>query len=206
MTQPLYWSARFDMITDNSTMLDAQQYGAVFYSPDDHGTAHLSIIDQHGNAVSVTSTINHYFGSLVMSPTTGIVLNNEMDDFSAPNITNYFGVPPSPHNFIRPGKRPLSSMCPAILVDKDTGKVTTLTLLGNLTLQVRLVIGAAGGTKITTAVALAIIRCGGGADADGDDADGDGDGVGISIWRRCWRWNPWPSPGTSGWGRTSRRR
>lgn len=67
-------------------------------------------------------TVNTFFGSKVITDD-GIVLNNEMDDFSSPNITNAYGLRPSPANFIRPGKRPLSSTSPAIVV-----KVCTLLL------------------------------------------------------------------------------
>lgn len=81
----------------------------------DHGTSHLSIVDSERNAVSMTCTVNSYFGSLIVSPSTGILLNNEMDDFSMPGNTTANSLPPAPANFVSPLKRPLSSMAPTII-------------------------------------------------------------------------------------------
>lgn len=79
------------------------------------------------------------------SQSTGILFNGVMDDYSLPGGSNAFGLPPSTFNRIAPQKRPLSSMCPAIFVDRNSG-------------DVRLVIGGAGGTKITSAIALVAIK------------------------------------------------
>ena len=103
---------------------------------EDSGTSHLSVVDGDGNAVSLTSTVNTEFGSGVLSPSTGILLNNQMDDFASPGRPNAVGLSPSPLNYPAPGKRPLSSMSP------------TLVYIGG---QLRLSLGASGGPKIITA-------------------------------------------------------
>uniref|UniRef100_A0AC35FUE2 Uncharacterized protein n=1 Tax=Panagrolaimus sp. PS1159 TaxID=55785 RepID=A0AC35FUE2_9BILA len=89
---------------------------------EDHGTSHFVALDREGNAVSSTSTINQLLGSKRISPTLGILWNDEMDDFSTPNVTNAFGFAPSETNFIQPGKRPMSSMSPTIVYDKNNGE------------------------------------------------------------------------------------
>ncbi|WP_283190673.1 gamma-glutamyltransferase [Pseudomonas sp. PMCC200344] len=106
--------------------------------PEKPETTHFSIVDKWGNAVSNTYTLNGFFGSGVVANKTGILLNDEMDDFSAlAGVPNQLGVVGNDTNAIEPGKRPLSSMSPTIFL-KD-GKVA-------------LVIGTPGGPRIFTSI------------------------------------------------------
>ena len=116
---------------------DIPYYANATEAAHDEGTAHVSVLSPSGDAVSVTSTINTYFGSLMVSESTGIIWNNEMADFSLFDTNNVHGLKLTVPNKVEPGKRPLSSMAPAIFVDKETGSV-------------RMVVGNAGGPKITT--------------------------------------------------------
>ena len=107
-------------------------------------TTHYSIVDGKGNAVSVTSTLNGWFGAQVTAAKTGVLLNNEMDDFTAKlGVPNSYGLMQGEVNAIAPGKRPLSSMSPTI-VTKDGKPV--------------MVVGTPGGSRIITAVLLTIIN------------------------------------------------
>lgn len=83
------------------------------------GTSHISIIDKDKNSVALTTTVNGLFGSKVISEKTGIVYNNQMDDFSS-LLPNQFGLIPSVNNQISPGKRPLSSMSPTMVLNGKT--------------------------------------------------------------------------------------
>lgn len=139
LSNPEYAKYIRELIDDEKTFSDYEYYGANFSQPSDHGTAHISIVDSNGDAIAVTSTINNIFGCRRRSQSTGIILNNEMDDFGIPNKNNSYGIPPSPANFIKPKKYPLSSMTPTILLNKGG--------------DVEMIIGGAGGSKITTSVA-----------------------------------------------------
>jgi gamma-glutamyltranspeptidase / glutathione hydrolase len=107
-------------------------------------TTHYSIVDKFGNAVSVTYTLNDWFGAKVTAAKTGVLLNNEMDDFTSKvGVPNLYGLVQGEANAIAPGKRPLSSMSPTI-VTKDGKPV--------------MVVGTPGGSRIITAVLHTIIN------------------------------------------------
>ncbi|UZE25734.1 gamma-glutamyltransferase [Pseudomonas sp. B21-056] len=107
-------------------------------------TTHYSIVDKWGNAVSVTYTLNDWFGAGVMASKTGVILNDEMDDFTAKiGVPNMYGLMQGEANAIAPGKAPLSSMSPTI-VTKD-GKTV-------------MVVGTPGGSRIITATLLTILN------------------------------------------------
>lgn len=125
-----------------SVFSELEQYAAAhppMSPPESNHTTHYSVMDSDGNAVSVTTTINDWFGSRVTADGLGFLLNDEMDDFSAkPGVPNADGLLQSETNAIGPGKRPLSSMTPTIVV-RD-GKAV-------------MVLGSPGSSKIITTVA-----------------------------------------------------
>ena len=126
----------------------ATTYGAggiVAAPPDDAGTSHLSVVDAGGMAVACTMTINLTFGSRIAVEEFGFCLNNEMDDFTTVRgAVNAFGLKQSDANLPAPGKRPLSSMTPTIVLGGDG--------------RVELITGAAGGPRIITGTAQSVLN------------------------------------------------
>lgn len=128
---------------ENATKSSDLSYGSVQVI-ESNETTHYSIVDQFGNAVSATTTLNAYFGSKLFCPELGFFLNNEMDDFSSkPGVPNMFGVTGGEANSILPEKRMLSSMTPTI-VEKE----------GELFMSV----GTPGGSTIITSVLQTILN------------------------------------------------
>ncbi|KAK9131070.1 hypothetical protein Sjap_011557 [Stephania japonica] len=136
MLSPAFAKQLQKKIFDNTTF-PPEYYLARWSQLRDHGTSHFCVVDSERNAVSMTTTVNDHFGAGILSTSTGIVLNNEMSDFSIPTEISVDGLPPAPANFIEPNKRPLSSMTPVIIL-KDN--------------QLAGVIGGSGGIRITPAV------------------------------------------------------
>nr|CAD7461070.1 unnamed protein product [Timema tahoe] len=131
-------------IDDYGTIVNTANYGLRMVQTGDKGTTHVSILAPNGDAVAVTSSINLDFGCGKMSNSTGLILNDHMADFSLPNSDTSEEFTPFPNNYIEPGKRPISSMVPAIFTD--------------LSGDVRLVVGASGDDKTVTSVALVCSR------------------------------------------------
>ena len=120
-------------------------YGTSVDIGPDEGTQHISVVDKNGMAVSLTTTINTEFGSRVVGARSGVLLNNEMDDFVAePGKANYYGLIGSEANSVAPGAVPLSSMSPTILTSPDGSE--------------RIVVGASGGPLIISSTLQVILN------------------------------------------------
>lgn len=149
-------AATHRQIRDDQTLPVAAYNPAGTFAAESHGTSHVITADGRsgrsgrsgsGLAVSSTTTINTIFGSRVMDAGTGVILNNEMSDFSIPGTPDAFGYPPSPGNYIRPGKRPLSSTTPLMAEEWDAAAGRW---------RLALVTGAAGGSRIISATAQVV--------------------------------------------------
>ncbi|KAF9244887.1 gamma-glutamyltranspeptidase [Melanogaster broomeanus] len=143
-----------DLVAANIT--DDRTHPPEYYNPEfdiktDHGTSHTSVVDKDGMAVALTTTVNLVFGSHVLDPETGIILNDEMDDFATPGTPNGFGLWPSPYNYPEPGKRPLSSTAPTIMEYADG--------------SFYLAIGGSGGSRIFPTVLQTLLNLDWGMDA-----------------------------------------
>ncbi|MBU3077520.1 gamma-glutamyltransferase [Sphingomonas sp. XMGL2] len=143
LLDPAY-AARLRAGIDPARATPSSRLGPPVPAPEGHSTTQYDVLDADGNAVSVTYTLNDWFGIHRVAPGTGIVMNNEMDDFtSKPGAPNMFGLVQGAANAVGPGKTPLSSMSPTI-VTRD-GKVA-------------LIIGSPGGSRIITITLEAIIN------------------------------------------------
>ena len=120
-----------------SRTFEPDYYGTAIDPGTDAGTQHISVLDGEGLSVALTTTINTSFGSGVVGGRSGVLLNNEMDDFVArPGVPNAYGLVGSEANAVAPGAKPLSSMSPTVLISPDGAQ--------------RIVVGASGGPFIIT--------------------------------------------------------
>jgi gamma-glutamyltranspeptidase/glutathione hydrolase len=126
-------------------VLDPEEYGSKAPMPDKPGTTHLSVVDRNRNMLSCTSTVNLSFGSMVFVPEWGLVLNDEMGDFTPkPGEPNNYGLVGTEQNAVAPGKRPLSSMSPTLVLDPKGRPF--------------MAVGASGGPTIITGTLFAFLN------------------------------------------------
>jgi gamma-glutamyltranspeptidase/glutathione hydrolase len=124
-----------------ASTLPQKDGGVLTPEPERKNTTHISVIDKDGNAVAMTTTVNYGFGSCLVAKGTGVLLNDQMDDFAAqPGVPNAYGLVTGEPNAIQPGKVPLSSMSPTLVFAKDDPK------------KVMLAVGSPGGSTIPTTV------------------------------------------------------
>jgi gamma-glutamyltranspeptidase/glutathione hydrolase len=134
---------------DDTRTFNTSYYPKGLESLETPGTSHIVTADASGMAVTLTTTVNTLFGSKVVVPETGVIMNNEMNDFSIPGVSNAFGYIPSPANYVRPGKRPLSSISPVIVEHLNSSSLVNAFYVA---------VGAAGGSRIITATIQNLIH------------------------------------------------
>lgn len=134
-----------EIIMDKARAANEVRFGNIDQKKESTETTHMSFLDDDGNAISSTQTINGWMGSGAVATGTGILLNNEMDDFSSkPGAANLYGAVGSDANSIAPFKTPLSSMSPTLVFDERNRPI--------------MAVGAPGGTRIISCTALAIFN------------------------------------------------
>lgn len=130
---------------DPSKTFPPEHYGTGVQTRDDAGTTHISVVDAAQNMLACTSTVNTIFGSMVYVPKFGLVLNNQMDDFSVePGAANAFGLVGSAPNAVAANKRPLSSMSPTLVLSPEGAPY--------------MIAGASGGPTIISGTLMALLR------------------------------------------------
>ncbi|MCI0671899.1 MAG: gamma-glutamyltransferase [Myxococcaceae bacterium] len=133
--------------TPSAALLPPRTAGPATSQPERKNTTHVSVVDAAGNAVALTTTVNYAFGSCVVAKGTGVLLNDEMDDFAAvPGVPNVYGLVTGEANAVAPGKVPLSSMTPTLVFQKEDPK------------RVLLAVGSPGGSTIPTTVAQVVLN------------------------------------------------
>lgn len=144
LTSKDYAKERLSLISMDSATRSTEIAAGKDLSKESVETTHYSVMDNQGNVVGITTTLNMSYGSKKVVDGAGFLLNNEMDDFSSkPGTANAFGLIGYKANAIQPFKRPLSSMSPTVVIDNEGNPIVT--------------IGAAGGSRIITAVLQNII-------------------------------------------------
>lgn len=144
LTSEAYARKKREMIRSNA-VLEPEQYGSKAPMPDKKGTTHVSIVDSDENMLSCTSTINLSFGSMVYVPEWGLVMNDEMGDFTPkPGEPNNYGLVGTEQNAVAPGKRPLSSMSPTLVLDRQN--------------RPYMAVGASGGPTIITGTLFVLLN------------------------------------------------